>query len=75
MKAMEIVVVSMLALGILSALLHAALKAYRDVQILRLLRGTIAECTPDERMRLCLELAQALRGAACPPPEASAGQD
>ncbi|MEU6125048.1 hypothetical protein [Streptomyces sp. NPDC047123] len=69
---MEMTVLAVLLLGVLLTLLQAVIKVYRDVQILRLLRESLADCTPTERMRLCLALTQALQGAtAWSPPDAS----
>ncbi|UFQ18231.1 MULTISPECIES: hypothetical protein [Streptomyces] len=67
MKAVEAVVLAVLLLGIVLGLLQAVVRAHRDTQILRMLRGALADCSPDERTRLCLELVQVLRSTAVLP--------
>ncbi|MEU6991239.1 hypothetical protein ABZ953_11345 [Streptomyces sp. NPDC046465] len=70
MRALEAIVLSVLLLGILLGLLHAVTRAYRDVQIMRLLRRALVDCAPDERMLLCLELTRVLQDADRLPPGA-----
>lgn len=41
----------------------ALAKVLRDVLIVRQLRAALVNCTPDERVRVCLQLAQALQGS------------
>ncbi|MEU2439821.1 hypothetical protein ABZ595_27110 [Streptomyces rubradiris] len=49
-------------LVLIVGLLLALAKVCRDVLILRQLRAVLATCTPEDRVRLSLQLTQALQG-------------
>ncbi len=76
MTAMGMMSVLVLLLGVLLALA----KVGRDLLIVRQLRVALEECTPDQRMQVCLQLTYALHGAssnvpgpASPPPDSGPG--
>jgi len=55
--AAEMMSLLVLLLGFLLALA----KVVRDILIVRQLRAALVDCTSDERVRVCLQLAQALQ--------------
>ncbi len=63
MTALEMAGVLVLLLGVLLALA----KVCRDLLIMRQLRAVLSDCSPEERVRICLHLACALHGTGWSP--------
>ncbi|WP_330332806.1 hypothetical protein OHS33_25885 [Streptomyces sp. NBC_00536] len=52
----------MLTGALLAAAVFGVAKVVRDVVLLRQLRAAMAECSPEDRARICLRMAGALGG-------------